>query len=184
MKAKFFILVGLLLMVMASSATAQDAELPCAVGDVLNLEYKGQIQGDWLQSVIVTLNANIDDDDTINFLGTARELRRILARMDSNCRGLHFTSDEDGMRPVIGPVDFVGGIWRVTFTTTGYGSVKLEELSGDCGRDALLFAAFEGDATDGAQKVITTGAGCEALISVENTGDPWDLMFELVKAAD
>lgn len=186
MHIKFVGLLALLLIVlgMTMGAAAQDVAQPCKVADVLDVEYQGMVQRDWLQTVIVTLNANIKDDDIGNFLGTARELRRVLARADANCRGLHFTSDSEGMSPVIGPVSISGGIWRATLTTDGFASVKLETIEGDCGDEKLPFNVFDGDAKDGAQKVIKTGMGCQALISLENTSKPWDLMFELVKATD
>lgn len=187
MKTRFFILAGILLamMAMVMSAAAQDTEPACAVDDVLNTEYQGMVQRDWLQSVIVTLNANIDDSDTVNFLGTARELRRVLARLDANCRGLHFNSEEEGMEPLIGPVSFADGLWRVTFTTEGYGAVKIETLGGTCESDyGVLFNASPGAADKGAQAVFKTSEGCEALIGLENTNEVWDLAFELVKAAD
>lgn len=187
MKTKLFILVAIVALMGLARQTptmAQDAEPPCAVDDALNVEYQSMVQRDWLQTVITILNANIEDADTTNFLGTARELRRVLARLDADCRGLHFTNDSDGMQPVIGPVALTGGTWKVTFTTAGYGTVEMEELGGDCGRDSLLFAMFADQATDGSQAIIKIGESCEALISVSNTGKPWDLMFELVKAAD
>lgn len=187
MNIRFVGLLALLLTVlgMTMGAAAQDAAQPCKVADALDVEYQGMVQRDWLESVIVTLNANIKDDDITNFLGTARELRRVLARADATCRGLHFTSDEEGMRPLIGPVSFANGLWRVTFTTTGYGAVKIETLSGTCESDyGVLFNVSQGAADKGAQSVFKTSEGCEALIGLENTGKPWDLMFELIKATD
>lgn len=182
MKTKLFALVSLIILLMASiAASAQDAQTPCATADVLAAEYRGMVEGEWLQSVITTLNANIEDNDTTNFLGTARELRRILGRLEANCRGLHFTNESEGMEPVIGPVSIASGIWRATFTTAGFGSVELEVISGTCEDDGLIFNAFQGDATDGMQAVVTTGPGCEVLISVSNTSEDWDLMFEAVK---
>jgi hypothetical protein len=181
MKTKLFALIGLLILLITSIAAAQDTEAPCATADVLATEYRGMVQGEWLQTVITTLNANIEDNDTTNFLGTARELRRVLARLESNCRGLHFTNESEGMEPVIGPVSIASGIWRATFTTAGFGSVKLDVISGTCEDDGLIFNAFEGDAADGMQSVVTTGPGCEVLISVSNTSEDWDLMFEAVK---
>lgn len=186
MKTRFLILAGLLLSLVSLTvgAAAQDASSPCAVDDALNTEYQGLVQRDWLQSMIITLNANIEDADTTNFLSTARELRRVLTRLDANCRGMIFTNDIEGMQPVIGPIPFPNGIWRATLTTAGFASVKIEDLSGTCEDDGLLFNAFEGDAADGAQKVFTSGNGCEVLIEMANMSEDWELMFELVKAVD
>jgi hypothetical protein len=186
MKVRACILAGLLLalMAMATGAATQDTEPPCVVDDVLNTEHQGMVQRDWLNSVIITLNANIEDADTSNFLSTARELRRILTRLDANCRGMRFTNESEGMQPVIGPIPFTNGIWRATLTTAGFASVKIEDISGTCEDDGLLFNSFEGDAADGAQKVFTSGPGCEVLIEMANMSEDWELTFELVKATD
>lgn len=186
MKIRLGILAGMLLITLAMtmSAAAQDSGAACNLDDALNTEYQGMVQRDWLQSVIVTLNANIKDADTVNFLGTARELRRVLARLEANCRGLSFSSEADGKQPVIGPIPFQNGIWRATLTTAGFASVKIEDISGACEDSGLLFSSFEGDAADGMQKVFTSGPGCEVLIEMGNISEDWTLIFELVKAAD
>jgi hypothetical protein len=187
MKTRLLGLVGLVLVVMglAMSAAAQDTEPACSVNDVLNTEYQGMVQRDWLDMVITTLNANIEDDDATNFLGTARELRNVLSRLDADCRGLHFTSADEGMLPLIGPVNFENGLWRVTFTTAGYGAVKIETLAGTCESDyGVLFNVSPGEADKGGQAVFKTSEGCEALIGLENTSEDWDLIFELLKATD
>jgi len=62
--------------------------------------------------------------------------------------------------------------------------VKLETLEGNCGNEALLFNMFEGQASDGAQKIVKTGMGCQILISLGNTTKPWDIIFESIKLDD
>lgn len=187
MKTRCFILAGLLLVVlaMAMSAAAQDTPETCNIDDVLNTEYQGMVQRDWLQSVIVTLNANIDDSDTVNFLGTSRELRRVLARLDANCRGLSFSSEVDGLQPVIGPISFPNGVWMATLTAPKYGTVEVETLSGKCGDlSSYIFILDPGEGAEGAEQVFKTSDGCEALLTIDGAREGWTLTFELVKAAD
>lgn len=182
MKKRFFVVTLFLFGVLwgAIGVSAQDAVAPCALGDALNVEYQGMVQRDWLEALITTLTTNIKDDDITNFLGTAQELRRVLARADATCRGLHFTSAKEGLQPVLGPISLPDGIWKATITTKGFVTVKAEAINGDCD-DALLFNLFSDQATDGAQVIIKPSGGCEALISISNTSDPWDLIFEPVK---
>lgn len=188
MTARFFVLAGILLamlamLAMAGGAAAQDSDPACVVDDVLNTEYQGMVQRDWLQSVMITLNANIDDGDTVNFLGTARELRRVLARLDANCRGLAFSSEVDGEQAVIGPINFASGVWRAVFTVNGVASVQMETLSGTC-KSGFLFTAIEGDGTEGAESIYKSADNCEALISVSYVNGDWDLMFVPIKLDD
>ena len=183
MKVKMLIVLVLLLSAMAE-VRAQETDPPCELNEVLSAEYKGMVEGEWLESVITTLQANIEDDDSLNFLSTGRELRKILARLDANCRALLFNTENDGQRPVLGPISLESGLWRVTFTTAGFGSVRTETLSGDCGTDTYLFNAFQGDAADGSEIVYETGRACEVLIEISNTSEPWELSFELLKATE
>jgi hypothetical protein len=185
MTVKFWSVVGLLCMVLALaiSATAQDTGAPCSVDDVLNTEFQGMVQRDWLESVIVTLNANIEDDDAANFLSTARELRSVLGRLEARCRGLSFSSEVDGAQPVIGPITFPDGVWKGTFTVNGVASVEMETLSGTC-KSGYLFVATEGDGTDGAEAIYKTEDNCETLISVTHVHGEWTLDFELIKASE
>lgn len=184
MKARFFILAGLLLTLISLviGAAAQDAEAPCVAADVLDVEYKGIIQRGWIKTMAVTLETTAEDDDMTNWLGAAGEMRRVLARLEADCRGLHFNSEVDGAQPVLGPIAFPNGIWRAVLTTEKYAIVKTEEISGKCESDyGVLFNSSPGDAIEGAEAIFKTSEGCEVLITIENARDGWDLIFEPIK---
>jgi hypothetical protein len=113
-------------------------------------------------------------------------LRAIKAAVDEillQCDGLMFTSENEGLQPVIGPVEFPEGLYRVTFTTEGYGVVELEFLEGECEPSLYsdtLFINNAGESSDGAQATLNS-SGCEVLILLSRTNEPWTLEFEKLR---
>jgi hypothetical protein len=105
-----------------------------------------------------------------------------LAALDAECRGLSFSSEVDGSQPVIGPIILEEGVYRVTFTTDGYGSISGTVLEGDCEREIrLIFNESEGDASDGSQAVLDIEGDCEVLLELDNITDDWTLTIESLR---
>jgi hypothetical protein len=103
-----------------------------------------------------------------------------LLALRAGCSGLSWNSDDEGMQPVIGPVEIPEGLYRLTATTEGYIIVQHEIIDGECDEDYALFAESDGDATDGAQRTFNS-AGCEVLITIDNVTEPWTLAFEKLR---
>lgn len=86
---------------------------------------------------------------------------------------------------VIGPIRIPQGIYRATATTDKFISVILTVTDGECGSGSGsilgpgLFALSEGQATAGAEAVLTSH-GCTALIAVSNVQSAWTLKFDKV----
>lgn len=176
--SRLVIAVGLLVFVLlyALNARGQDAQVnQCTtdeqkeITDAMLDSHKGML-------------ASIEAGDGEKWLEDMRGLRNYLSMADALCRKLSFSSDVDGMQPVIGPVLFPDGLWKATFTTTRYGIVHMTAVEGDCGDTEYLFSESEGEAVTGAGEVFTTSGDCTALIALDNTDTDWTLTFELVRA--
>ncbi|MEL7235427.1 MAG: hypothetical protein AAGK74_13080, partial [Chloroflexota bacterium] len=88
-----------------------------------------------------------------------------------------FSSSELGLQPVIGPVDLPTGIYRVRYTSTGFGIVDIETIGGECITDTFgLFNVSSGEANGGAETIFASDS-CSGLITVDNTSEPWTLEF-------
>ncbi len=100
------------------------------------------------------------------------------------CSGLTFSSDAEGMMPVIGPVEIPEGIYRVTLVTEGFFIMKIDALDGECGEGSRMssgaFSVMQDTATNGAQ-IVVNSEGCEALLSISNVTQPWTLEFEKLR---
>ena len=93
-----------------------------------------------------------------------------------------FSSDEDGLQPVLGPLTLPAGIYVFTATTDDYMIVKPESLSGDCGRDlkSSIFSISVGEGSQGAQSVVTAESDCSVLLEVDLVSEAWTLDIEHV----
>jgi hypothetical protein len=60
----------------------------------------------------------------------------------------------------------------------GYFSLQMDVISGTCDYDEYIFLLSEGDAKNGAQIVLKASDQCQALFTVSNATDPWQLQFE------
>lgn len=177
MNMKRYLLVLLIVVFVVPAAVAQDAS-PCEgrLGD-LSASY---------QEYFSAMNAAAEAGDIPAYLDAMHDMRIALNMIDAYCRGMSFSSEDDGMQPVIGPVIMVqDGMYRATFTTDSYGSVEIETMQGDCeaGMSGLMFNAFEGQASGGAQEILQA-SNCIMLLKVSNTFEPWTLTFELLSPAD
>ena len=95
-----------------------------------------------------------------------------------------FSSDEEGLQPVLGPIALPAGVYVFTATTGGYLSVAPQSLSGDCGFDLEvgIFHLSEGEGVDGSQAVVEVERDCNVLLGVSNNDDAW--LLEIDSADD
>jgi hypothetical protein len=126
-----------------------------------------------------TLATDTEFGDT--WLASVTDLRQHLASAEAECSGLSFNSDTLGLAPVIGPIIFPDGLYRVTFTTSAFGIVDFQSIEGNCegamSFSTNLFLITQGQADKGTQTTFTTD-GCTALITVSNTQTDWTMTFE------
>lgn len=128
-----------------------------------------------LEEMVPQMNASSQEAWLSNLI----DLRTSLVMLEEACLGLGYSSNEEGLQPVIGPVPIPSGVYRATFTTTGFGIVDVEAVSGTCETGfGSLFNVSQGQADDGAQNTLTASDSCMALIQVSNTREPWTLEFE------
>lgn len=133
------------------------------------------------------LSASIDSIDAGNITGVLAEMdsvSRIIQSTRARCMGLSFNSEQDGMRPVIGPIEFADGIYRATLTTDGFININLIPVSGECdlGFSARLFSILSseaGTASEGASTTLTSRS-CIAILEFDRIDRPWTLEFELI----
>jgi len=118
-------------------------------------------------------SAALETDMYLKFL---RELRVLLDSQWLLCNGMTFSGN--GAK-LLGPIDLPAGLYRVTLTTTGYFSAKLEVITGDCESTGLigLYGIFEGQANEGSETLIKS-SGCTTLIDTSNVTDTWTLTIE------
>ncbi len=101
--------------------------------------------------------------------------------IDTECRGLSFSSEIDGSQPVLGPIILEEGVYRATLTTEGFAIINGTELDGDCERELRLFSIGRGDAANGAQAVINLEDDCEFLLEFSNITDAWAFTIEKLR---
>ncbi|QPC82087.1 hypothetical protein G4Y79_20755 [Phototrophicus methaneseepsis] len=155
------IAIFVLLSVVCLPAFAQDTEacdLPAFSGDIS--EMAGKLT---------------ESDDP---LGLLTEMASMISQARAECSGFVFTSEEEGLQPVLGPIEFTDGVWIATVKTERYATVQFTALEGDCD-EQYVFSLMEGEANDGAQTPLEL-EGCSTLIGISNTDAPWELTFELV----
>lgn len=138
---------------------------------------------DEVASYMKRLDAADAESDIASWMTTAHEMRFFLAAMDGICRGYHWSSEVDGLQPVIGPVMFQDGLYRVTVITEGFYILEVEAIEGDCEtrRSDTIFNLSSGEGSDGAQSTFDA-TGCTALFAASNVSDEWELSFELISA--
>lgn len=111
-------------------------------------------------------------------MASLRDVYRLAGLTLARCSGLYW---EGGPESRVILVEIPRGIYRAVFTTTGYGAVELDPVSGDCGAapnfSRLLFNVARGGATRGAEALLGS-TGCTAILSTSNHSNPWTLRFE------
>ncbi len=169
MKKLIFFMVGVFVIGLIPMAVAQDEGAACDYAAVVE-ELAGMVEE----------IAEADDPDA-----ALLDLEKAVVAARIECGGMVFTSEEEGLQPVIGPVEFPEGMYRATLTIDGMGMVELDVLDGSCG-DSIgmpIFMVLEmGGAPDGAQAVVES-EGCEALISFSSVtfAHNWTLEFEKLR---
>jgi hypothetical protein len=110
-----------------------------------------------------------------------RQVQFDISMFQAECSGLSFSSEIEGLQPVIGPVEIPEGVYRAIATTEGFMSASVEVIEGECeGRSfGSLFNLFQDQATEGAEALFIS-EGCTAFIEISNTTEPWTLVFEKV----
>jgi hypothetical protein len=95
-----------------------------------------------------------------------------------------FSSNTEGMQPVIGPIDIPTGFYEVTATTNGFFIGEIETVGGTCTTGTMgLFNLSQGIANAGAETWFAS-ENCRALIQVSNTQEAWTLEFRAMGASD
>jgi len=120
-----------------------------------------------------SLETTPQDDEALD--ATLGEIANAIARVRAACAGFSF---EGRNAKLIGPITLEEGRYRVRVTTPGFFSASLEVLDGTCDAGIMgLFNLFQGQATDGAEALLTSN-GCETLINTQNVTDEWTLTIE------
>lgn len=111
-------------------------------------------------------------------MASLRDVYRLAGLTLARCSGLYW---EGGPESRVILVEIPRGIYRAVFTTTEYGAVELDTISGQCGRapnfSRLLFNVASGEAARGAEALLGS-TGCTAVLSTSNHRAPWTLWFE------
>jgi hypothetical protein len=130
----------------------------------------------------VTAIIEIAEDTALEPLDILRAIRDAVTQTLVECEGLAFNSTDDGRQPVLGPITIPEGLWRITVDTPGYFQLSFDVLEGTCEGDGfsqLLFNEFEGEAINA--QTLFTSEGCEALFTVDNVSEDWELEFEKLR---
>jgi hypothetical protein len=90
--------------------------------------------------------------------------------------GLFFSGQADTLTD---PFSLSAGVYRVHFTTEGFGAVKVIILAGTDG-DKLLFNLAPGDASEGAS-TFYRAQGSRIMIQFSNITAPYKLVFERIE---
>jgi len=176
--AKFlFLMVAVLL---SAGVVAGQDDAACTADNMRNLL-------DLTTGQIEAMREAAEVDDLETYLLNGALLRALLSGIDAVCRGLSFSSEADGMMPVIGPVVFAqNGVYRATVVTDGFFIATLTPVSGTCepgnrGRGLFNFGPREGQTQ---VETILTAEGCMTLLEIKNVTQPWTLEFEMLIPAD
>lgn len=158
-------LVVLLILVVSISITAQE-ETPEATCDYAPM----------IETLALAQSLLEESDDPAQVL---RSLKVDISLFEASCSALSFSSEIEGLQPVIGPVEIPEGVYRAIATTEAAMIVQVDAIEGECeGRGfGSLFNLSGGQGVDGAESLFIS-EGCTAFISISNTREPWTLVFE------
>lgn len=172
MKTKVFILVGLLLVVLATAmgAVAQDATQEAVTE-------KSCTNDEWAAfapKIVETANTLGKDEDP---LFTLMLIEAMIANARAACTADVWTSDEYGLEgSVIGPIVFSGTLYQATLKTKGTAIVSATAIEGNCGIVFIsLSASLDGKGEEQETKELLKFKGCAAYFEVDGYGEPWSL---------
>lgn len=118
---------------------------------------------------------------------TLRSLRRELAEVEAACHDRHFTSEAEGMQPVLGPLTLPQGSYTLNVETAGYFNAALELEAGLCAyRDRSAGAFSRGQAVGGAVRILDVSSEtCAFLLAISSANEPWTLYIaEIIGGVD
>ncbi len=108
---------------------------------------------------------------------TLRALRQELAEAEAACHDWRFTSEAEGMQPVLGPLTLPQGSYTLNVTTAGYLNAALELEAGLCAyRDRSAGAFSRGQAVGSAARILDVSSEtCTFLLAISSANEPWAL---------
>jgi hypothetical protein len=126
----------------------------------------------------------LESGDIRGYLDNLRGVSWLTGSLRALCDNYSFSGDAEGSNSLVtDPITIMPGIYTVTATTAGYLSVRLEPISGGCGRVPFTMVITEGNATEGAQEVFRVeDEACVALLQVSNITEVWSVEFSLVSS--
>jgi len=129
--------------------------------------------------------SELDTSDPDAFYTGFATVRAVMAARQAACDELVFTSEEEGLQAVIGPVFVPAGAYTAVVDTEGFFIADYELIDGSCEHSGFgsLFNLGRGDATGGAEKLFRSEE-CLLIIQTSNVTDPWEFRFELLLPAD
>ena len=157
-------LIGVLLLLLAVTGTPLAAQQDdCAPAGLLSL-----------LSSAAKLLATMEESEQ---LATLRSLRRAVAEAEAACQDWRFTSEAEGMQPVLGPLTLPQGSYTLNVTTAGYYNAALEVEAGLCAyRDRSAGAFSRGQAVGGAARILDVSSeNCTFLLAISSANEPWSL---------
>lgn len=158
----------ILLAIVAPAPTRAEDALACPDDDLAAVIEEGR-------ALLEDAGAALEDGDAEAAFMLLQQLRVLLSENAVNCTGLAFEGVDQA---VIGPVRIPAGVYRLTFTTPGVGSIQVSAIDGECDEGRLLNVR-RGQGTDGA-KTAFVSEGCLAVIEANSIGATWSLQFELL----
>lgn len=169
------------LLALASGVIGQDDMNPCSAADVLDVEYEGIIEREWIESVAQSLDIAAQEDNMNDWLAAADDMREALSRVEAACRGLVFNSEGKGLKSLVGPIELADGLWKASLRTDGMiTTATITNVEGSCYEIVPnLFLVSEATLDVAQEALMKTSGGCIAMIEIENVGGTaWHLSFE------
>ena len=117
-----------------------------------------------------------DKGDEQGALALLDSLHAAVIEARANMTGSFFSGHADALTD---PFSLSAGIYRVHFTTDGFGAVKIIVMDKP-NSDDILFNAFQGDASGGASTVYRS-RGSQIMIQFSNMSAPYKLVFERIE---
>jgi len=128
------------------------------------------------ESSVQEITSLADKGDNAGALMLLDSLHAAVIETRAKITGLFFSGQADKLTdPFVLPV----GVYRVHFTTQGFGAVKTVVLDSSDG-DKLLFNLAPGDASEGASTVYRS-RGSRIMIEFSNISAPYKLVFEQIE---
>jgi hypothetical protein len=144
---------------------------------------------DELEGFFAALDATVVNMRLARTMGNLDEVLALVNDLDvaiqgvkTACNPLRFTSDDEGLQAVIGPVSIAPGSYLATVVTDGPITVDLVASEGECSPQAegMLFDVAEAEAATGIEALVSS-RGCIAVITTHNADQPWTLSLVRIR---